>query len=765
MLTTERAVDAFTMRSQHSAGTPHAGRSLKTYGLSELFQLVWRYKRFLAAFVAAGTLLSIIITMLTPEVYTATSAIVFDRNDTRPYEAVVEAQKQERDKSAMETELDVIRSRVFVGIVVDAMKLVDDPYYNSYLPAADMENGNWLRSSIQAVWRVFRGKSAAGSEAPTTTRIISESAQRDKAISTLLSTFSVDRKGDSLAMSIRVDQANPVQAAAIANAVAQYYVSWTSGLKEAATKDTVKYLRKQAEDLAISITRREREIASFTATSDLTFDPKDDLLRARMEQLNEQFVLARVDEAGAWAKVNEAQQRLKALGQDGAGKVFTSELLTSLRTEEARLQRLRGQLTSKFGINHPLVVDADAELASNKAMIADEAGRILKELENSAEIATVRVKNFEHEVSLLQDRIKSRNLAEIKRRELERDLLSEQKRYDAVLLRLSTLDPDQEEVKATAMVSSFAEVPVQPSFPQPTFLIAAGILGSAILAVILMIVLDAIDDRIHRPEAASELLNRPNLVHLPDYRKGSVPVSDPYRQLLRDPGSSFANAMRSLCLAWRTIDSSAGGKIVMFVSSSQGDGKTTLSLSMATVAKLNGLRAAVIDLNPQPGGAADLCGVRTLPDGVLGRYLDGKGELRDVVATSSLHPFLDVIASRAAMQDYERLFAVLRDRYDLVVVDTPSIETADDAIWLSAQVDSIFIIVAAGKTHGQALTELAQRLNLNHALLIGSILNFYGKPKARRARFGPINSKEIFAGIKAPIERRLETFRRGKSKV
>ena len=181
-----------------------------------------------------------------------------------------------------------------------------------------------------------------------------------------------------------------------------------------------------------------------------------------------------MDEAGALAKVNEAKRRRTISGEAGVGEVVTSDHLTSLRTEEARLERLLAQLSSKFGKSHPEVMDAEAELTSNRAMIADEANRIVQELENAADIATLRVTKFAAEVGVLQERIKSRNLAEIKRRELERDLTSEQKRYDAVVDRLGELNPEVLEVKDTAVVASFAEVPTQPSFPQLGFLIAGG---------------------------------------------------------------------------------------------------------------------------------------------------------------------------------------------------------------------------------------------------------------------------------------------------
>lgn len=727
MHTVNRAFENFVRMRDPKLNPLLQGAPQRTYGLSDTLEMFKRHRTMVALLMVAGILGSVILSQSLTPIYTATSAIVFDRNDTRPYEAVVEAQKQERDRSTMETELDVIRSRVFVGVVVDALKLTQNPFYNTYLPKPEPVADDWLGQQTLRLKRYLTGRRKAPVAVPLT-------AQRDRAITTLLATFTVDRKGESLALSIRVNQESATEAAAIADAIAQHYVTWTSSLKEVATKQTVTYLRKQAEDLANSIATKEREIAAFTAQSDLTFDPKDDLLRARMEQLNEQFTLARVEEAGAWAKVKEARDRLGKSGEDGVGRVFSSELLTSLRTEEARLQRLRGQLTSKFGSNHPLVVDADSELLVNRRMISDEAGRIMQELENEAQISTIRVKKFEEEVTQLEERIRGRNLAEIKRRELERDLLSEQKRYDTVVLRLGILNPEEEEVKATAMISSYAEVPVEPSFPQPVFILIAGIVGSALFSVVLVIVRDALDGRLYKPVDVEQVTGRPNIVSIPDYRGVRQPGYDFFRAMLRDPDTYFFRAARTLCLAWRATDSTPRCKVVMFTSAASGEGKTTMALAMATMAKANGLRTALVDLDRSPKSASTVCGITRSED--FGEMLAQKFDqntLESVVKISPVYPYLDFVASTLALRDYDHLFTVLRNNYDLVIVDTVAMSVAEDAIWMSSHADSIFLVVRAARTTERKLIDAVQRLNPDN-MLIGSIMNFAGKAARRRTR-------------------------------
>ena len=67
------------------------------------------------------------------DTYTAAAALVLERTDAQMLEAVTQLDTEQRDRSAIETEMDIISSRVFAGRVVDAMNLVEHPWFNTYL--------------------------------------------------------------------------------------------------------------------------------------------------------------------------------------------------------------------------------------------------------------------------------------------------------------------------------------------------------------------------------------------------------------------------------------------------------------------------------------------------------------------------------------------------------------------------------------------------------------------------------------------------------
>ncbi len=729
MVAVERVMEPLTARTLPRMPLQSQPRRSKAYGGRDLLDVAVRYWRLAAVLFFICAVLSVLTLLFYPRTYTAASAIVFDRNDARPYEAVVELRKQERDRSVMETELDVIKSRVFAGTVVDALGLVTDPDFNNYLPEMPDEQQGIVGRMFTAIVSLLTEGAGNGPELRRK-RLVSDAVQRDRAITQLLNSYTVDRKGDSLALTIRVKQDNPVKAATIADAIAEQYVEWTAKLTDEATKNTVTYLRGEATRLGLKISEMERDIASFVNVNDLTFDPQDDLLKARMIQLNQQFSDAKADQAKTLARFNEANGLLASSDKLAVGRILTSPQLDRLRGENARIEQSRAQLIGRFGRNHPMVVDANAELNANLALVETEASRIVDELSSEAKVAAVRTEDLSAEITLLQKRMEGRDLAEIRRRERERDLLAEQKRYDQIAQRLGDLNPERGERKASAQVASFAEVPTSPSFPKASLVLATGLIGAFILTLIGIICAEAIDERLYKPSDVEELLNRPTLITIPNLGRQLRQIGMPLRIVGDQPMSILSKAMRNLCMAWETIDHSAGGRVVMLCSPAVGDGKTTTALGMAVAARAAGLRAVIVDLDPRDNGAAKQLGVQ-LPEQNLMRFFEAKSDIKSVVITSTSHPFVDVVPCRPMLRGIEKLCSDLREQYDLVIVDAPALELEEDSVWLASHVDSIIVVIAAGRTKSRDLVGALNRLAVNQPVILGSVLNFFGRPPGR----------------------------------
>ena len=75
----------------------------------------------------------------------------------------------------------------------------------------------------------------------------------------------------------------------------------------------------------------------------------------------------------------------------------------------------------------------------------------------------------------------------------------------------------------------------------------------------------------------------------------------------------------------------------------------------------------------------------------------------------------------------------LADEYDLVVMDTPPILAASDAVVLGARADGVLLVLRAGETERSAAQYALQQLTGVRARVVGGVLN---DPDAQLARYG-----------------------------
>jgi Mrp family chromosome partitioning ATPase len=419
-------------------------------------------------------------------------------------------------------------------------------------------------------------------------------------------------------------------------------------------------------------------------------------------------------------------------GQDLDGTTLTSPLLVSLRDNKATLMRERAQFAANLGANHPEVVKADAELASVDGMITREIRHIVDEISGEEAITSDRVQQLEAQIGALQKTLRERSLAEIRLRELERDLLADQKLHDLVVGRLGSIDPYAEIAKPSARVVSIAAVPTKPAFPQRSRIFAGGLIGAVVLAILLAIMFEAIDTRIRSGQRILQLVGIPNLASLPKRsRRWFAAPSSSLAQLTESPRSLHTEAFRALYLACR-VRLPVAKPTLLIASTLPDEGAAEVALGFAYSAAHDGVSTILIDFDPQK---PELSGIPAVPAGYeLRDVLSGDCRLVDAVRPVPDVPGLDLLSAfqspqaghgdlRFRSDDMRRVMEDLRNSYDLIVVHSAPVLILEDANWLLSFVDAVLLVVHFGRTTEPELTNAVSRLQLNHAPLIGTVLN------------------------------------------
>ncbi len=356
--------------------------------------------------------------------------------------------------------------------------------------------------------------------------------------------------------------------------------------------------------------------------------------------------------------------------------------LTALRNEEVKLQQNRAELSAQFGDNHPQIQAVDARIETVQSILAAEMGRITEDLNNEAD-------------------------------------------------------------RPSARVVSDAEVPVRPSYPRTNVIVPSAFLGSGILAIIGLLVAEGMRNTVRSSEQVVRMLRLPNLSYVPALRRRrSASRLEPLKEIIKYPQSEFSEAMRTLYLGCRMMNSVRPRQVVMVTSCMPGDGKTSVSIGLAATAAADDRKTALVDLDFHNFRIYDNIGMKS-PEFTLKDFLVGKCSLDSIVRSSPDLPGLDIVglderpfgpSSLLTSDSLSHLVQELRKNYDFVVFDTPPILSVDDANWLAPLIDGVILTVAWGKTTEHELWESASSLRLNRAPLFGTVINRIDPHK--QARFG-----------------------------
>lgn len=724
-----------------------------TAGFSDGLRFLRRRKWVIAIGTLSVAGLAVLASSQLQERYVARSVLVFERSDTRLFEAVADFEREPIDLNAIETEMDVLQTRLFLGKVVDALGLVEDPAFNPYL-LDDATLADRARTAAAALMGEISPTllSPPPVSAPRASGEVGVpfARQRARAITELLAATTVQRSGQSLAVSIRVEQADPERAALIANTIGAVYIDWSLELKRQAAEGAYEFFRQRAQSLETRIAQLELEVLEFTEDNELAANPGQDALRAEIARLSDQL-------ATVSAERSEAAARLRFLRDPGeaAGEAAAVEwpALARLRSDLETLRRNEADLAQSYGPRHPRMLALAARKASLEAAIGAERERYAEALSGEVAIANLRIAQLQERLDALSERERGRSLAEIRRRELENTLAFERRRFDRVLESLNTLDRQAEVLSPSARFLSEAEVPQDAAYPNiPVLTAGAGVAG-AVMSTIGALLLEAFDTRVRSASRIATLLNVPTLAHAPRIRRRAFRRRESAVSLIAlRPVSAFADAFKAVARGLERRGGRDAMNVILVTSALPSEGGATVSAGLAATLAAGGRRTLLLELDFTRGDLARELRVAETGPG-LADVLDGGADIDAAIRTSGEIEGLDFLCnpnraarlrSRLTEASLSKLLDSLRARYEVVVLDCPALLASPDAELAASFADSVLLAVRWGVTREETLRDMREHLANHPIRLMAAVLcevhprrhaagRYGGRPQYRRA--------------------------------
>ena len=695
-------------------------------GPRELIALLWRRKWLIVALaVGLTTVAFFAIKGITPT-YSARTTLMFD-----PRQANVGREDLlsliRGTEPALESQIQVIRSRSLADRVVDTLALNTLPEFNSSLvPPSGLSA---VIGGVRDWVATFLPTEEPGAEAGAVGQTPSERRQHDRIIDRVLENLSVGQVGTSQVIRLEFESEDSVLAADIANAYAELYITQQLEARFEAVRQTTEWLSDRLARLRVQTEESERRLADYRAQLTDIGDQDPASVTGEITIVADQLATARVEANARRARYESVLSAFRTRGPEAVADAVGSNVVNSLRISLAELQRQRAELANQYDVRHPAMVQIDGQIAAAQAEFGAAITSFLQTLRIEVETAEQELARLTEHFGRLQGIQQEVNQGEAQLRVLEREAEANRILFDTFLSRtreaeqLSLDEPD-------AWIVSEASVPLIPDGPSKAMMMIGATMAAGGFAVGLALLLELLSGTFNSRDEVEEILGIPVFGTVP-----RVGGAWPLRSLRsasaltsRLQGAAQSAVHSALTTAGLAGEGGRGGLTLLVTSGQQRDGKTFLALALAQVVASMGQRPLVIDANFRRPAVARQLGIRA--EVGLIDVLIGTVPPEDAVVMSDDGAIAVIPTGRGRGEEARlgtpgmiELVRRMRLEYDVVIIDCPEAVDVPDARLVADLADVQLLVVQWRRSLRRRARRAVERQRTGIQAPVGAVLS------------------------------------------
>lgn len=697
----------------------------------DLHKLIAAFRRRLGAFLLAllnCIAIAILITAHQTPTYTATSRLMINAREQQvaPQEEQGAATLSALPNASpiIDSEVEVLGSRDLARKVAKSLRLDQDPEFN---PSIGPKN-------VSFIDRILGRPAPPPMDAATVDQAI---------VDRLLAGVSARRVGVTFAIDVAYTADDPKKAARIADAFAKTYVADQLNTKATANREAGDLLGERMEELRQQAVNDAAAVQQYRIQNDLLSTSGASLTEQEISAYNQRVAEARVEASADEARLRTARAQL-ARGSTGEdlGEALNSAVIQSLRGQRVAISTKVADMQGRYGDRHPEILKAQRELADIDAQIQGEITRLISNLEAKAEVSRQRLASITGTLSTARGALSQNNRAMVGLAELEQKAAASQALYESYLNRFKQTNAQEGTEQPDARLISEARVPSKPSSPNLLLNIVFGAALGVGVGLVAVIAAEMLDSSLTTADDVERRLGRRFLAGVPllSSVKGMRGMS-PTAAVVEKPNSAFAEAYRNLRASLKYATLNGPVTVVAITSALPQEGKTTTSICLARSAALQGQRVVLVDCDTRRRELNKL--VRNGEDkpGLL-EVLAGEAPLEDALVKDELTGMLILPLNQSRLVPHglmdgeaaDALLAKLREKFDLVVLDTTPVLPLADTRIMATKVDVVVFVARWRKTSEHAIQAAIRALPSEGVTIAGVVLNRIHLGK--QARFG-----------------------------
>lgn len=533
---------------------------------------------------------------------------------------------------------------------------------------------------------------------------------------------------DSRLVDVQTEHPDPEVATRTAQALVDAYIDNVRARRASASNSALGKLRDEAEELQHALRRARKAVQEFkTRNNIVSVGDRQHLVAARLEKLSEE--LAEVERARSIAesRLSSAEQPVaEASYRRDLPEVLESTVVASHKRELLQAREELFALSETYKSKHPQVQALARRVEAIEAQLQHEIDSIHRGIRRAYE------RHVRHETDVRR-RIdeQTAKMLELEKKAIEHRILEDEanntrRLYDAILARLKEVEIINDHDATNVHAIGSPEVSHRPVRPRIVLNLLLALVGGVVIACGVAFAVETCDRSIKTPAEASRILEAQVLGMVPRVSGKHAAGIGVHPETL-DHRSALSEAFRTIRTAFTFSDTGRDVRSVVVTSATPEEGKSLVSISFAISMARAGKKVLLIDADMRRPRLHHAFGVDK-PEG-LAQLLAGDRR-KSVRITRTAEPNLFLLPCGAIPENPVELLtgaadtlALLRRKFDLVVIDSPPVGAVSDACVLSTMADKVLFVVRSAATDRSLCQRAMQQLQRVGASIAGIVLN------------------------------------------
>lgn len=545
-------------------------------------------------------------------------------------------------------------------------------------------------------------------------------------------------------------------AALFANKIAETYIQFNiedkrrevSGVRVFAEsqKKVVESQLKEAEDKIRNYQKKHKVLGLKKETEEFII---------QLAELQTLYEKAKIERKGVEKNLDAVKSQL-TLEQKEFLETSTDislPLLEDLKKSLSILENDRASLLIQgYTVDDPKIKEIDSKIEAIKqkmnetiVLILQNRGQIdaLSQVQNlllqslrlqiEIEVAKAKEKAYRGILNQYEGRFKLIPDSQIELARLERQRTSNEKIYMMLVEKAEEAKISEASEIGTVSMLDRARIPEKQIWRKRILNIILGFIMGLIISMGVAFVIEYFDTSIKGIDDIEKFLKIPILTSIPSIRakvkKGEVEEIEKRLITHYKPRSPISESYRSLRTNLQFASVDGGVKTVVITSPAPREGKTLTASNLAITQAQAGKKTLLLDTDLRKPMIHNLFNLKK-EDGIS-RVLTGELKLDDVLRRTDVENLYVITSGPVPPNPSELLgskkmktvLKELKDRFDIIVMDSPPMIAVTDPVVLGQEVDGMVFIIRSGKTTRDIAEKSKSNAEYARIKILGCVLN------------------------------------------